>query len=178
MDISNDRWVRHVFVIVCHKSNASSTTFGRQRFESITKSTLAEFSHIGAIKFEHGVQRTVNILLLWQMRSGVTEPHIVSGSGRRFNIINLHILNANKNGLNSPQIMPLFVVDVMSNIPGLPGIFVAGIFSASLSTVSAAVNSLAAVKLEDYIKVKSNQLIHKSDLLAMNDPIFYLKQTL
>lgn len=49
--------------------------------------------------------------------------------------------------------MPLFVLDVMGNMPGLPGIFVAGIFSASLSTVSAAVNSLAAVTLEDYIKV-------------------------
>ena len=51
------------------------------------------------------------------------------------------------------QLMPLFVVDAMGDMPGLPGIFVAGIFSASLSTVSAAMNSLAAVTLEDYIKV-------------------------
>lgn len=49
--------------------------------------------------------------------------------------------------------MPLFVLDAMGNMPGLPGIFVSGIFSASLSTISAAVNSLAAVTLEDYIKV-------------------------
>lgn len=49
--------------------------------------------------------------------------------------------------------MPLFVVDAMGNMPGLPGIFVSGIFSASLSSVSAAMNSLAAVTLEDYIKV-------------------------
>lgn len=48
--------------------------------------------------------------------------------------------------------MPLFVVDAMGNMPGLPGLFVAGIFSASLSTISAALNSLAAVTLEDYIK--------------------------
>lgn len=53
------------------------------------------------------------------------------------------------------QLMPLFVVDVMGAYPGLPGLFVSGIFSASLSTVSAAVNSLAAVTLEDYIKVSS-----------------------
>lgn len=51
------------------------------------------------------------------------------------------------------QLMPLFVVDAMGSMPGLPGIFVAGIFSASLSSVSAALNSLAAVTLEDYIKV-------------------------
>lgn len=49
--------------------------------------------------------------------------------------------------------MPLFVVDAMGKFPGLPGIFVSGIFSASLSSVSAAMNSLAAVTLEDYIKV-------------------------
>jgi sodium-coupled monocarboxylate transporter 8/12 len=35
---------------------------------------------------------------------------------------------------------------------GLSGFFVAGIFSGSLSTVSSAINSLAAVTLEDYIK--------------------------
>lgn len=49
--------------------------------------------------------------------------------------------------------MPLFVVDAMGAYPGLSGLFVSGIFSASLSTVSAAVNSLAAVTLEDYLKV-------------------------
>jgi hypothetical protein len=36
--------------------------------------------------------------------------------------------------------------------PGLPGLAVAGIFSGSLSTVSSAINSLAAVTLEDYIR--------------------------
>ena len=49
--------------------------------------------------------------------------------------------------------MPYYVVDTMGHIPGLSGLFVSGIFSAALSTVSAAVNSLAAVTLEDYIKV-------------------------
>ncbi|XP_049797288.1 putative sodium-dependent multivitamin transporter isoform X6 [Schistocerca nitens] len=50
------------------------------------------------------------------------------------------------------QLMPLYVVDTMSGMPGLPGLFIAGIFSGSLSTVSSAVNSLAAVTLEDYFK--------------------------
>jgi len=54
----------------------------------------------------------------------------------------------------SDQILPLYVMDRLKHVPGLTGLFVAGIFSASLSTVSAAVNSLAAVSLEDYVKVR------------------------
>ncbi|EFA03653.1 putative sodium-dependent multivitamin transporter [Tribolium castaneum] len=53
---------------------------------------------------------------------------------------------------SADQLMPLYVMDTMGNIPGLAGLFVAGIFSASLSTVSAALNSLAAVTVEDYYK--------------------------
>ncbi|CAG9862884.1 unnamed protein product [Phyllotreta striolata] len=50
------------------------------------------------------------------------------------------------------QLMPYYVVDTMGNIPGLTGLFISGIFSASLSTISAALNSLAAVTMEDYVK--------------------------
>jgi sodium-coupled monocarboxylate transporter 8/12 len=50
--------------------------------------------------------------------------------------------------------MPIYVVDSLKNMPGLAGLFVAGILSGSLSTVSSAVNSLAAVTLEDYVKVR------------------------
>ena len=50
------------------------------------------------------------------------------------------------------QLLPLFVTDTMGGYPGLSGLFVAGIFSGSLSTVSSAINSLAAVTLEDYVK--------------------------
>lgn len=49
------------------------------------------------------------------------------------------------------QLMPFYVVDAMKSAPGLAGLFVAGIFSASLSTVSAACNALAAVTLTDYV---------------------------
>ncbi|EDV35857.1 uncharacterized protein Dana_GF12676 [Drosophila ananassae] len=50
------------------------------------------------------------------------------------------------------QVMPLFAVDTMGQYPGLCGLFVSGIFSASLSTISSAVTSLSAVTLEDYLK--------------------------
>jgi len=43
------------------------------------------------------------------------------------------------------------VVDSLGNLPGLTGLFIAGILSGSLSTVSSSINSLAAVTWEDYI---------------------------
>ncbi|XP_038220122.1 putative sodium-dependent multivitamin transporter isoform X3 [Zerene cesonia] len=49
------------------------------------------------------------------------------------------------------QLMPYFVVDTMRSVPGLAGLFAAGIFSASLSTISASCNALAAVTLTDYV---------------------------
>ncbi|XP_012281993.1 putative sodium-dependent multivitamin transporter isoform X2 [Orussus abietinus] len=50
------------------------------------------------------------------------------------------------------QLMPLYVMDTLSRYPGFPGLFVAGIFSAGLSTISATLNSVAAVVLEDFIR--------------------------
>ncbi|XP_046736678.1 putative sodium-dependent multivitamin transporter [Diprion similis] len=53
---------------------------------------------------------------------------------------------------SSDMLMPYFVMKTTANMPGLAGLFIAGVFSAGLSTVSAILNSLAAVALEDYIK--------------------------
>jgi len=50
------------------------------------------------------------------------------------------------------QLLPFYVMDMLSKFHGLPGLFVSGIFSGALSTVSSAVNSLAAVTVEDFIK--------------------------
>ncbi|CAF1046570.1 unnamed protein product [Adineta ricciae] len=50
------------------------------------------------------------------------------------------------------QIFPYFVMDVLSYIRGLPGIFLACTFSGSLSTISSGLNSLAAVIIEDIYK--------------------------
>ncbi|XP_016841737.2 putative sodium-dependent multivitamin transporter [Nasonia vitripennis] len=50
------------------------------------------------------------------------------------------------------RIMPHFAATKMAIYPGLTGLFISGIFSASLSTISAMLNSLAAVFLEDYLK--------------------------
>lgn len=50
------------------------------------------------------------------------------------------------------QLFALFIMDTMGTIPGIPGIFMAGIFSASLSTISSGINSVSAVLLEDIIR--------------------------
>lgn len=48
--------------------------------------------------------------------------------------------------------MPFFMMSSLSEYPGLPGLCICGIFSASLSTVSSAVNSLTAVTMQDLVK--------------------------
>lgn len=50
------------------------------------------------------------------------------------------------------QLMPYFIMEVLGKIPGLPGLFVAVIFSAALSTMSSGFNSLAAVAYEDFLQ--------------------------
>lgn len=50
------------------------------------------------------------------------------------------------------QILPLFVMEVASSVPGLPGLFIAGIFSAALSSMSSSLNTIAGTIYEDFIR--------------------------
>nr|CAI5820559.1 unnamed protein product [Callosobruchus analis] len=50
------------------------------------------------------------------------------------------------------QLFPYYVLDVAGNIPGVSGAFIAGIFTASLSSLSANLNSLAGTIYEDFLK--------------------------
>ncbi|XP_071457547.1 sodium-dependent multivitamin transporter isoform X2 [Marmota flaviventris] len=50
------------------------------------------------------------------------------------------------------QFVLYFVIDILKGLPGLPGLFVACLFSGSLSTISSAFNSLATVTMEDLIQ--------------------------
>lgn len=50
------------------------------------------------------------------------------------------------------QIVPYFVMDTLGDIPGLSGLFIAGIFSASLSTLSTVLNGAALTILEDFVR--------------------------
>ncbi|KAG8182494.1 hypothetical protein JTE90_020410 [Oedothorax gibbosus] len=53
---------------------------------------------------------------------------------------------------SSDQLMPYFMMSTLGEYPGLPGLCICGVFSASLSTVSSAVNSLTAVTMQDFIR--------------------------
>ncbi|XP_046460580.1 sodium-coupled monocarboxylate transporter 1-like isoform X1 [Daphnia pulex] len=50
------------------------------------------------------------------------------------------------------QIVPFYVMDVLGDYPGLPGLFVAGILSGALSTISSVMNAVALVVYEDFIR--------------------------
>lgn len=50
------------------------------------------------------------------------------------------------------QILPYFVMGVASKVPGLPGLFIAGIFSAALSSMSTSLNTISGTIYEDFIR--------------------------
>ncbi|KAI8046900.1 sodium-coupled monocarboxylate transporter 2 [Drosophila gunungcola] len=50
------------------------------------------------------------------------------------------------------QLLPLFVVESVGHIYGIPGLFIAGIFGAGLSTLSSCFNTVALVFLEDIVR--------------------------
>ncbi|KAG5265808.1 hypothetical protein AALO_G00246590 [Alosa alosa] len=64
------------------------------------------------------------------------------------------------------QVVLYFVMDMLQDFPGLPGLFVACLFSASLSTISSAFNSLATVTMEDLIKPHFTMEESKATLLS------------
>jgi sodium-coupled monocarboxylate transporter 8/12 len=54
--------------------------------------------------------------------------------------------------IKGEEILPRMVMDLLADMPGLPGLFVAAVYSAALSTISSGLNSLATVCLKDFIQ--------------------------
>lgn len=66
------------------------------------------------------------------------------------------------------QIIPVYILKVFESYPGLAGVFVSGVFSAALSSLSSSLNSLAAVVHEDFMKKFSKTpLTEKQSALIM-----------
>ncbi|KAL3843173.1 hypothetical protein ACJMK2_021124 [Sinanodonta woodiana] len=63
-------------------------------------------------------------------------------------------LTGSKRAGNPNQLLPVFVMDLLHEYPGLPGLFVACLFSGALSSISSMMNSLATVTWEDFLKLK------------------------
>lgn len=61
------------------------------------------------------------------------------------------------------QIMPFYIMDTFGQFTAFTGIFVAGVFAASLGTVAACLSSLSAVTLEDICKSGFNVKILPQD---------------
>ena len=70
------------------------------------------------------------------------------------------------------QMLPLHVLHVAGDYPGIPGLFMAGVFSGSLSSISSGLNSFAAVALRDFVsaerlnKMKSVQQVNYQLLMG------------
>ncbi|KAI1290201.1 Sodium-coupled monocarboxylate transporter 2 [Halotydeus destructor] len=62
------------------------------------------------------------------------------------------------------QLMPYYVMETMSHIPGLPGLFVACVFSGALSTLSSGYNAQATVLWDDFLKHSFENYTPKAQL--------------
>ncbi|PWA14708.1 hypothetical protein CCH79_00014369 [Gambusia affinis] len=71
------------------------------------------------------------------------------------------------------QLMPYLVMDILGDYPGLPGLFVAAVYSGSLSTVSSSINALAAVTVEDIIRPYTNFSENRLTCISKGMSFFY-----
>ncbi|KAJ8917414.1 hypothetical protein NQ315_005460 [Exocentrus adspersus] len=62
----------------------------------------------------------------------------------------------------SDQLLPYFVMQIAQTMPGLPGLFVSGVFSAALSSMSTGLNSMTGVIFEDLIKPRIKKPLSES----------------
>ncbi|KAL4716542.1 hypothetical protein ACJJTC_010206 [Scirpophaga incertulas] len=79
-----------------------------------------------------------------------------------------------KLALAKDQLLPLLVMDVLAEWKGMPGIFVAGVFSAALSSLSTGLNSMAAVVLEDFWKPFFKKLTHRETQILIRAVVVVL----
>ncbi|XP_048255295.1 sodium-coupled monocarboxylate transporter 2-like [Haliotis rufescens] len=52
----------------------------------------------------------------------------------------------------SDQVLPFMTIAIFRNVPGMPGLFLAALYSASLSSLSSGLSALAHITWEDFVK--------------------------
>ncbi|XP_022304605.1 sodium-dependent multivitamin transporter-like [Crassostrea virginica] len=69
--------------------------------------------------------------------------------------------------INNPnQILPILVSEIFQDTPGMTGLFIAGLFCATLSTVSSGFAVISSMTLQDIIKAKWKNLSEKRSTVA------------
>lgn len=103
------------------------------------------------------IQKCLSVETIKQARSAIWVSAIVLIVVFTINFLTGMVLYAGYHGCDplttgeaseGDELLPLFVLEYL-DYPALPGLFVAGVFAASLGTVAAALNSLTAVALKD-----------------------------
>lgn len=148
-----DRWHDH-FPLPVRREPGSSSTFAHRKV-----SILTIVDSIDLVKLSFHLSRYFRSLKASQNALILSGPITLAlGIMTSFSGLVLYAVYRNCDPLMSgkissfDKIMPYFAADRMSRVPGVTGLFISGVFSASLSTISAMLNSLAAVALEDYVK--------------------------
>jgi solute carrier family 5 (sodium-coupled monocarboxylate transporter), member 8/12 len=73
------------------------------------------------------------------------------------------------------QMLPLLVMEILKDLPGLPGLFIAGVFSAALSSLSTGLNAMSAVVLEDFCKpFAKSDISERSSKYIMRGTVLFL----
>ncbi|XP_014778892.1 sodium-coupled monocarboxylate transporter 2 isoform X1 [Octopus bimaculoides] len=149
-----DPTIRHTFWnLLCGATIGWMATFGTsqasvQRYSSLPslrKARLSILINIGAVSFFIFLACITGIVVFSFYATKGCDP-----------LTSKQIENTN-------QIIPYFVMEVLG-YPGLPGLFIACLFSGALSSVSSSLNGLAAITWEGFLKkpCKSLSEAHKS----------------
>ena len=73
----------------------------------------------------------------------------------------------------SDQLIPYLSVKILENMPGLSGLYIAGVYAGTLSTISSGINSASTVILRDFIKpnIESGGCYSNSIISRTNETI-------
>ncbi|XP_067679207.1 sodium-coupled monocarboxylate transporter 1-like [Haliotis asinina] len=55
---------------------------------------------------------------------------------------------------NINQVLPFLTIDIFRNLPGMPGVFLAALYSASLSSLSSGLSAFANITWEEFVKAR------------------------